>query len=531
MKTELKIFKNTAAACISILLASNLQAQDSYVWDALQFSQTTAPGSARMQGMAGAQTALGGEASASANNPAGLGQLRKSYYTFSPAFTLANTKADYDNSGNLGGVKTRLTIPNFSLAFAYPKEDLNSDKWRGGTFVISYNRINDFNRNFNFANDNIKGSMITDDLIPNNNGTYDSKYYEEGTNGTISSLGSLAYNTFLINPIITKQNYNVDPSGYKQYSTLNNMQIDHTSQSGYVNTKGNMSQWDFAGGVNYNDKVLLGASLGIVTLNYSEDRFYSENIFAKNNTQTLTYFDYLQSRKASGTGVKATAGVQFLPVKFIRLGASITTPTFMNVNESFSALTMNSSVVSGTEVIVNYDNNGNPGYDNVPTQNSQTMPAGTNSYSLYLPGKASAGIALVSKLGILSADIDYVDYASTNFTNGGRNSKQALNNNKFITSNFNGAFNYRVGAEARLDENYRIRAGYGVYGNGVSSLQKSSDIQNITVGGGYRDDDMMVDISYTLLQSSLKDYQYSGSPAVDVKTKKSTVMVTVGLFF
>ena len=57
-------------------------AQD-YTESALMFARTKPAGSARILGLGGSQTALGGDYSSALSNPAGLGMFNRSEFTFS----------------------------------------------------------------------------------------------------------------------------------------------------------------------------------------------------------------------------------------------------------------------------------------------------------------------------------------------------------------------------------------------------------------------------------------------------------------
>jgi hypothetical protein len=60
-----------------------------------RFSQPNTFGSARFQGMAGVNTALGADVSSIAGNPAGLGFFRKSEWSISAGLNFAAARADY----------------------------------------------------------------------------------------------------------------------------------------------------------------------------------------------------------------------------------------------------------------------------------------------------------------------------------------------------------------------------------------------------------------------------------------------------
>jgi hypothetical protein len=59
--------------------------------DALRYSQLSNGGTARFMAMGGAFTAVGGDASSLAFNPAGIAVFNTSQLTFSPGFTIQTT--------------------------------------------------------------------------------------------------------------------------------------------------------------------------------------------------------------------------------------------------------------------------------------------------------------------------------------------------------------------------------------------------------------------------------------------------------
>src|SRR5689334_24022683 len=110
-----------------LLTASGVIAQ-SYVESALTFSRTVPGGSARVQGMASSQTALGGDYSSAYSNPAGLGMFNRSEITFTPAFSGYNSSASYlgDADGKDEASDSRFFIPGVSGVFHIPIENSKS---------------------------------------------------------------------------------------------------------------------------------------------------------------------------------------------------------------------------------------------------------------------------------------------------------------------------------------------------------------------------------------------------------------------
>ena len=72
-----------------------IDAYAQYAENALRFSQTFIGGSARMRGLGGAQTSLGGDISAASGNPAGLGFYNRSEFSISPSLRFANATSTF----------------------------------------------------------------------------------------------------------------------------------------------------------------------------------------------------------------------------------------------------------------------------------------------------------------------------------------------------------------------------------------------------------------------------------------------------
>jgi hypothetical protein len=162
-----------------------------YAETALLFSRTRPGGSARIQALGGSQTALGGDYSSAASNPAGLGMFNRSEFTFSAGLGFHNMSSYYlDNS--MSTSKTSLNIPGLSLVWHMPKE---SGSFLGGSFAISVARTNDFNRETIYSAFNDQSSII-DYFIDQANGSTTTQFDEGGAE--YNTPTGLAYFNYLI---------------------------------------------------------------------------------------------------------------------------------------------------------------------------------------------------------------------------------------------------------------------------------------------------------------------------------------------
>src|SRR4051812_5471706 len=126
--------------------------------DALRYSQSSITGTARYTSMAGAFGALGGDLSAVATNPAGLGIYRSSEFTFTPSLYWNQTTSNF-----LGNESTEsrynFNIPNLGFVFNRQVRDASSG-WKSWSIGITLNRINSFQSNTYYEGYNQYNSLI-----------------------------------------------------------------------------------------------------------------------------------------------------------------------------------------------------------------------------------------------------------------------------------------------------------------------------------------------------------------------------------
>jgi hypothetical protein len=199
------------------------------------------------------------------------------------------------------------------------------------------------------------------------------------------------------------------------------------------------------------------------------------------------------------------------------LGATIQTPTWLVIEDQFSESLSNTV--------------------------SQDMFKGNNydypyTYRLKTPLKGSLGASyVIGNNAIISADIDYIDYASTRFSADEVNyDMETINaNNENIRDNYKQAVNFRLGGEYRLD-NINLRAGYGINGSPLKGDNSGDfDVKFYSAGIGYRVNEYSFDLGYQLVQSMNEFTSYglnNGSePVASTDNNMNNVFLTVGLRF
>ena len=503
MKKMMRIILSGYALFISLAAQSQ-----SYSETALLFSRNRPGGSARIQGMGGVQNSLGGDYSAAYSNPAGLGMYNRSEITFSPAFNSNKTSSDYLGE-TTSDSKSRINIPGLSFVFHTDKEGKLG--FLGGTFGITFNRVNDFNRSFTYQGTNPDNSII-DFFIPDANGTDKSQFAKSGFN--YNTPTGLAYFNYVIGPLSI-----LDPPGDPTLYFSDQAQGIPT-QKEEIELSRAQNQWSFSYGANLSDKIYLGGGIGITSINFKSKKSYTE-IFDRDPLNSLSLIENLS---ISGSGINATLGTIVKPMDFFQFGISISSPTSYQLTDNYSA-SMSTSW------------NDFP-YD--PTTILKNEEASTDvvvtDYNLATPWRLNGGVAFfIQKHGFISADIDYLNYGNAKY-NSTTSGVSFSEDNDEIKSLYKSVINYRVGGEYRFNE-FRVRAGYSFMPDPFKTPQNDVDrkTSSYTIGFGYRKQKFFIDVAFIYAQgnTSYRPYRVNSatSPLVLTDNKNTQVMVTLGFPF
>lgn len=469
------------------------------------FSQRDIQGSARIQGIGGAQTALGGDITSISGNPAGLGFYNSSEFSISPGLLFTNNNSSYLGT-TTNDFKNQFNIANGGVVINKSLGSETSSGFKGGSFGISVSRITNFQNRLNYAGSNTVEDFI-DFAVEEANAQGINAYDDPEL---LPELSFLAYQTTLIDRFFDSNDGDtlfffdrniydiVDPD----IVAVPSVEFP-TIQSEFINTKGAQYQTSIAYGANFSDVFYLGASLGITSLRFEQDRIYRE----EPSEADLTQFTLIDSRLLTGSGINGTLGMIFRPVNTFTLGISYTSPTFYELEDE-SIITLNADYNNGSlndEVVF--------------------LPL---LFNLRTPGKLSGGLALFfDKYGFLTADVEWVDYGSGKFSS---NEFSFADANSEINS-FESVINYKVGAEFRY-EVARFRAGYSHQGdplNQVDGVDRSR--QSFTLGAGIRFNKFFADGAYVRSNFDQATSPYPGANIALTGNTNETVVLTLGMKF
>ena len=249
-----KIIKLMFTVSCLLMISGYLKAQTEV--DALRYSDISQLGTARYMGMGGAFGALGADMSTLSSNPAGIGLFRSSQFTFTPDFSLGTTKTDYLNS-QYSDNKYNFALSNIGLVLTTKDVYKNIDEDHQGSlsfqFGFALNRYNDFNNNATITGNNLSSSMMTEFVNQANKDGFTSSFLNPYDT-------QLAYMSHLI----------TNSSGSKtQYTSQ--LYSGNVKQLYQANYSGSITEPDLSMGLNYSNKLYIGATLGFPYFSYTDD--------------------------------------------------------------------------------------------------------------------------------------------------------------------------------------------------------------------------------------------------------------------
>lgn len=497
----------------ALLLANSISfysfAQDEN--DALRLSLLSPMGTARSMGFGSALGSVGGDFTSLSVNPAGIGVYRRSEIMFTPGLKFsANTSTYQDEIDDQSA--TRINFNNLGVVFTRAERgrDYESRKWKTISFGVGLNRLADFTRSYNYSGtvaNNLSSNtgprgfselFITDAI--NNPGSIDQ-------DGTLASLG---YDSYLLNQ---------DSAGY--YLVTDGSPFLNQRKS--VQEKGGVNEWVISVGGNYEEKLMIGATLGLPSVRYIREMTFDETDPATSGNTWFESMRYKEKLQTTGMGVNLKLGMILKPSDQFRIGVAFHTPTWYNLTDVTS-----SSLTTNTE---NFKADiGEPVTDPIT---SVSAPDNEYQYGITTPWRAVVSMtAFLGQFGFVSADYEYVDYKSMRIRFDGDNDAEDVRND-YIRENFKGASNLRLGFEARLDEFFG-RAGYGYYGNPYENGSFSRS--DLSIGIGYRSGDFFTDLAFvhSMMTNTEQPYVLPAPiavPTAKLDNKLNTIAWTIGWKF
>ncbi|MBO4942792.1 MAG: outer membrane protein transport protein [Muribaculaceae bacterium] len=520
--------------------------------DAYNITPTQLRGTARFVGMGGAFTSLGSDISCMTQNPAGLGLYRHSDIGLTFDISMRNYKTATSDRTNSNS-ETKLRFDNFGYVGVI---NLNGIM-RSFQWGVSYNRLASFDRltsAYNLPTSTSLTNYIASytNGIPSSDLIVEEKFdpYFDTSNDWLSIL---AYNSFMIsNPGANQEEYR----GLFQNGTKGDA-LSNVRERGYSDEY----NIDFAG--NVSDIFFWGLGIGIVDMDYRREVNYSESmdnaLVYNHQTESLSSgkanFNLYNWQQISGSGANLKLGVIFRPIEMLRIGLAVHTPTWLRLTHTTYAQTDYEFLADDAVG----DNPTNEGDFSTPDNNYDSR--------LTTPWRFMIGASLVvGPKAIISLDYERVAYDAMklkqqSYFGGDYNYGGGFTDNTYanedVKNYFRAANIIRVGAEYRINRNWSVRAGYNYQSGNVRkeasdgnmyistagtdpSYRFDNDVQNITLGLGYRYKSWYADIAYQHTSQSAQFHAYTPfgtgndwhqSPSAKVTDKYNNIVISTGFKF
>ncbi|MBP7821502.1 MAG: outer membrane protein transport protein [Saprospiraceae bacterium] len=472
--------------------------------DALRVSTLDAGSStARSLGVGGAIGALGADFSVSSSNPAGLANFRKSQFVISPQFSSNKTNALL--SGDAGNVAYRegLNKINFGSIGLLINANRPDEKWTSLSFGIGLNRLANFNQEITYTG--------------KSEGTIANRFLELTQGLTSDEMdqfeGLLAYNTGVVfdknpNDLITA--YTTDFAGYPDTKIIKNQNI---------NTKGYNNELVFSLAGNYKEKLLIGATIGVPFVRYSETKIYGEKDYVPDSIKYFNSLTFTENLNITGAGFNAKVGAIYNVNHNVRLGLAFHSPTIISFTDNYS-----------NKLVYDYTAENNDG----PV--SAESPEGSFAYSISTPWRALGSASyLFNKYGFISSEIEYVDYGAArfDFKNADLDAKAyEASLNTSIKEKYKSGVNFKLGAEAAF-EMLRLRGGIGFIATPYKNDHQYSKVYSL--GAGINGKNMFFDFAYQTqkINEGFEPYTTANAVKQQVETtfKTNIFLATLGFKF
>tara|TARA_B100001250_G_scaffold83417_1_gene68807 strand:+ start:3218 stop:4657 length:1440 start_codon:yes stop_codon:yes gene_type:complete len=467
-----------------VISLTTLNAQNEV--DALRYSTQNISGTARYSAMGGAFGSLGGEFAALSSNPAGIGMYQFSEFTFTPSLNLKTTRSYYNDS-HISSYKSGLAIGNLGLILTIPKDD---NDWKRINIGIGWNQLANFDNTIKIEGVN-NTSSIVDRIIEVTNGTLTGELINGGGN----SYSQMAWNTYLIDPLFNN-NQLVDGEYISNFSTESKLQSKISTSSGGIH------EFVFSIGSSFQEKLYLGATLGVPKIDYYEYSEFSERETSdtSNNLRGMLLSEEIA---AYGTGYNLKLGAIYRLSENIKIGGSIHTPTFFSITEDYNTSITTFFKDSTLDYSMGYRTPFN--------------------YNLVTPLKVSLGASTNFNNILISGEYELIDYSTAEYF-----TTNFENENITIANIYQRTENIKVGAEMNIKP-FILRGGYSKYGSPFVIQDFSRE--NFSYGIGINQGNYFIDVAYILSKENNEHLLYSEEyiDPINLVNTNHSVIFTIGM--
>ncbi len=412
-------------------------------------------GSARSAALSGAMGAVGSDVSSITRNPAGISLFRGANRL---SFTLQGDSRS--NEANWYGQGSS-TTDNFKVRFQEFSYQIGTNRASRGrlSFAFAIRNAGRYDRTLN-ASASLAGQSGFSSLADYAAARTNNERRHFGTSLRADDQFSLEYlrdsersandpDLPFISIFGAGAGWIAPKAGERRYQSNYTTPMSRASlmsQASLVyRERGSITDYDLALGVEVDDALHLGIVGTLSSLDHELNTYYEER-YGQQGRLSLQ-----NVRTTSGFGGRLGAGLLYEPLDGLRLGASIYTPTFYSMRESFRAV---------SEGQRRGFTDGRASLDYSPEQSYRLRGAWRFGLS---------GAYLIGQYGFLSVDYDYATLGHLrlsdaptydSFGNNVGDDAGFKEDNDQLKTNYQGVHTVRVGAEVLLTSRLSLRGGY-----------------------------------------------------------------------
>lgn len=475
-----RIYRFLALAIISLATANISSAQvniggqtmnnDIIGWGDLYNLSFTAHnyGTARSMAMGNAFAALGADMVSASLNPAGIGMYVSGDFSFTPMIEFAKSPTRSSAEGFDLSKFSSSEYKDRTTRFGFASIGGVGSVYRGTGFLtninmgFAYNRIADFNQDIKFASFyNHAGNSMANFLCTLSN----------AENLQTDSDGRMPFGNdpYIWGAVLGYKNglTNKDAEGWYIDRIAEHAEVDQFSA---IKSRGSIGEFALSFGFNFVDKLYVGATLGMQSVDYRREVFYGEDYIYPNESYPsgeempyqLEYMNYRQYTEVSGAGINLKLGITWRPVHWLRMGFAYHTPTAYNLSIRYNADMWSATYNAGNNPD-GYAVENNRIYDYV--ESPMWEDRDQNAWRVSSPSRLMVGAAVtIARRLILSADYEASYYAKTRLRSA---PIWGLDYDQTFEDNFRRSNTLRLGAEFRLLPAMDLRLGYITSGGAV----------------------------------------------------------------
>ncbi len=493
----MKQLQSTSAWILSLFLGSIAwQANAQNEIDILRYSYQESLGTARSMSMGGAFGALGADLACLSGNPAGIGMYRRGDAGISTGLASQKTKVNiagqFGNANQLSGSTT-----NLGIALSYPS--VNPD-WPVTTLAVTNTRRANYNERVRIDDAPLDGTLL-DVFLGEAMGANPDELYNLSP-----FTSSLAWETYLLNP-----HPNNNPTDY-----ISEIPSGGAYATKIIERSGHLNETNIGLGSGFQERLYIGASIGIVSVEFDEKAFHNER--PRIDSLELAEWEYQELLTVEGSGVNFKVGINLALTNWLRAGVAYHTRSRIGFTDEYSTK-------------IRSDFKDGESFDS-------SSPFNRLEYVVLTPSRLIAsGAFILGKMGIITADYERVDYGS------GMLKPQALSGpdpynfeteNEAASQLYNLSHAARVGCEFRIQQNWRLRAGAGMETSPFSpAAEIDTDASRYTgsMGFGYRTNAWYASATYRRSWHDRDIYLYSPDLIEAGRLRKTHGMVVASLGF